>query len=163
MSSPYRALFAQRITRLLVLWLLVLALPLQGAALGVFGSQGPAHLHMAANPSAAARPLVLDDVRRWKAAPIAQPYMQASVGHSHTSPSAQRHHHDRNDTSVVATGADAPDTDEAVGSGGLSVLALIPSLASPRAGEAAAPAVPHSGWQPRTGFTVPLDRPPRLG
>ena len=163
MSSPYRALLAQRITRLLVLWLLALALPLQGAALGVFGAQGPAHLHMAANPSAAARPLVLDDVRRWKTAPIAQPHVLASVGHFHTSPSAQRHHHARNDASVVATGADAPDTDEAVGSGGLSVLALIPSLASPRAGEAAAPAVPHSGWQPRTGFTVPLDRPPRLG
>ena len=145
-----------------MLWLLAFALPLQGAAFGVFAAKGPAHLHMTANPSAAAGPLVLDDVRRWKAAPIAQPQVLASVRHFHTGPSAQRHHHARNDASVVATGADAADTDEAVGSGGLSVLALIPSLTPPRAGEATASAVQHSGWQPRTGFTVPLDRPPRL-
>ena len=160
LSSLHRTLFAQRTTRLLVMWLLALVLPLQGAALGVFAAKGPAHLHKVA---AATAPLVLDDVRRWRVAPVAEPHVLVALGHTHAGNASQRHYHARSDASVVVTGADAPDTDEAVGAGGLSVLALIPSLAAPGAGSAAPPAVPHSGWQPRTGFTVPLDRPPRLG
>jgi hypothetical protein len=160
LSSPRRTLFAERTTRLLVMWLLALVLPLQGAALGVFAAKGPAHLHKVA---AATTPLELDDVRRWKVAPVAEPHVFAALGHIHAGSTPQRHHHARSDASVVVTAADAPDADEAVGASGLSVLALIPALTAPGAGRAAPPAVPHSGWQPRTGFTVPLDRPPRLG
>ena len=163
MSSPHRALFVERSTRLLVLWLLALVLPLQGAAIGVFAAKGPAHLHAAANPRAAARPLVLDDVRRWKPSPLAGSHLRSAREHTHGGHSPLRHHHGRSDASVVLTGTDAPETDEAVGAGGLSVLALIPLLAPPRAGDVSPPAVPRSGWQPSTGFTVPLDRPPRLG
>lgn len=163
LSSLHPTLFTQRTTRLLVMWLLALVLPLQGAAVGVFAAKGPAHSHADAIPGAAARPMLLDDVRRWKASPIADTHVFAALGHVHAGSTPQRHHHARSDASVVVTSADAPDSDEAVGASGLSVLALIPSLAAPGLGEAAAPAVPHSGWQPRTGFTVPLDRPPRLG
>lgn len=162
MSSPHRALFIERSTRLLVLWLLAFVLPLQGTALAVFAAKGPAHLHTAANLKAGARPLVLEDVRRWKPSLVAGSHLRSAREHTHAGRSPLRHHHARSDASVVVTGADAPETDEAVGSGGLSVLALIPSLTLPSAGEAAPPTVPRFGWQPRTGFTVRLDRPPRL-
>ena len=139
------------------MWLLTLVLPFQGAALGVFAAEGPAHLHRATS----ARPLVLNDVRRWKIAPAIEPLSFAPLTHGHAGGSPQRHHHARSDASVVAANDDVPDTDEAVGASGVSLLALIPELAVGGVAERVAAARIAAPVVLRTRSVAPLDRPPQ--
>ena len=165
---PAPAIVTCRITRFIVLWLLAFVLPLQGAAVGVFSAMGPAHVHQRVEA-----PLVLEDVRRWRAAPVAKAPALATafstalawVGHSHASAAPQRHHHTADDDSVVRTGdagpPDSPPTDEALGASALSVLALIPAV--PAWADAATPAdaAARPPWTLRTGFVAFPDRPPK--
>ena len=146
-----------RLTRIVVLWLLALVLPLQGAAVGVFTAIGPAHVHRAAE----APPLVLTDFRRWKPTPLAQAHVFAALGHFHAGTVSQRHYHGVDDGSVVRTDANAPDADEALSAAAVSVLALIPAAMMWAAPHAAAPLDAGPLWALRTGFIGPLDRPPR--
>ena len=149
---------SRRLARLLVMWLLAIVLPLQSTAVGVFAAKGPSHVHRAA-----AATLVLEDVRRWKPAPVARGPVFASLAHSHEHAGGQalRHLHGRDDASVVTTGDDTELADEALGASSLSVLALIPAFALPSHHEAASPEMARAGWRPLTGFIEPLDRPPR--
>lgn len=157
LSSLHRTLFAQRTTRLLVMWLLALVLPLQGAALGVFAAKGPAHLHKVA----AAAPLVLEDLRRWKPTIAATAPVATLFGHVHAGAVAQRHHHARADGSVISTPDETADADGALGASAPSVLALIPAASAWGSPEcvAAAHAPPLGALQTR--HVSPLDRPPR--
>ena len=148
--------FASRFTRVVVLWLLAIVLPLQGAAVGIFGALGPAHVHKAADA-----PLVLEDVRRWKPAPRAQAHVFTAFGHFHASATPQRHHHAVDDGSVVRTDADAADADEAPGASAVSVLALIPSMTMQVPSSAAAERNHGPLWAASTGFVHPPERPPR--
>lgn len=157
LSALNRTPLAARTTRLLVMWLLALVLPLQGAAVGVFGVKGPVHQHQ----TASAPPLVLQDVRRWKAAPVKHALQLALRGHVHAGSASQRHHHARSDPSVLVTAIDAPDADEAIGPSGLSVLALIPTsgiwcMAEPVSSSGAA-----ASGRFQTRCVSPLDRPPK--
>lgn len=144
--------------RVIVMWMIALVLPLQGAAVGAFGAMGSAHVHAVAKPA-----LVLEDVRRWKPRAASQRHVFVQLGHFHASAAPQRHHHAADDGSVVRTGNDALDADEAPGAGALSVLALIPCVvrwALPRQRDEFE-AGPR--WALRTTFIEPLDRPPRQG
>jgi hypothetical protein len=145
---------------MLVLWLLAVVLPLQGAAVGVFGVNGPLHVHRAANA-----PLVLEDVRRWKAP---QARFESHGSHALAGPHggafAQRHHHAGVDPSVVSTPDDRPGADEAIGVAGLALLATAPGAAPWHAPDAASRGVsPRLRWSWCSGFTTPLERPPRRG
>ena len=148
--------FAARLTRVVVLWLLALVLPLQSAAVGVFTAIGPAHVHRAAEA-----PLVLTDFRRWRPTPVAKAHVFTAVGHFHAGTASQRHYHNVDDGSVVRTEAKAPDADEALSAAAVSVLALIPAVAMWAAPRATASIDTGPLWALRTGFTGPLDRPPR--
>ena len=149
--------FAANLTRTIVLWLLALVLPLQGAAVGVFTAMGPAHVHRIAE----AAPLVLTDFRRWKPTPVAQAHVFAALGHFHAGAASQRHYHDVDDESVVRIEANAPDADEALSAAAVSVLALIPAVMAWVAPQAVASLDAGPLWAPRTGFTGRLERPPR--
>ena len=139
------------------MWLLALVLPLQGTAIGVFAAKGPTHLHKVA----AAAPLVLQDLRRWKPALAATSHAGALFGHVHASAAAQRHHHARDDGSVISTGDETADADEALGASAPPVLALIPVAGAWGSPErvVAAHAPPSGALQTR--HVSPLDRPPR--
>ena len=151
------ARFTSRLTRSVVLWLLAVVLPVQGAAVGVFTALGPAHVHRA--PDA---PLVLHDVRRWKPAVATPTHVFAGWGHFHAGTAPQRHHHAIDDGSVVRSAADTPDADEALSASALSVLALIPAVPAWAPPRATASLDAHPLWAPQTGFIRLLDRPPRL-
>ena len=160
---PAPATVTCRITRLIVLWLLAFVLPLQGAAVGVFSAMGPAHVHQRVEA-----PLVLEDVRRWRSAPAAKAPAFATafawVGHAHAGAAPQRHHHTADDASVVRAEAigplDSADTDEALGAGALSVLALIPAVPAWADAAAAADPAARPPWALRTSFIAFPDRPP---
>lgn len=149
--------FTARLTRTVVLWLLALVLPLQGAAVGVFTAMGPAHVHRAAEGP----PLVLTDFRRWKPSSVAPVHVFAALGHFHAGTASQRHHHDADDGSVVRTEANAPDADEALSAAAVSVLVLIPAVMMWAAPHTVPSLDAGPLWAPRTGFTGRLDRPPR--
>lgn len=148
--------------RALVLWLVALVL-LQGTAAMVFGALGRSHTHSPVQQRAAAATLVLEDVRRWKPAPVRQARAPGGFGHRHTGAAAQRHHHAADDGSVVRSAADPTEADEAGGPSAVPVLALIPAGPAwlhrhqPVAAEARAP------WRLRTGFTRHPERPPKFG
>ena len=146
------------LTRLVVLWLIALVLPLQGAAAGVFGALGPAHLHQRA-----ASTLVLEDVRRWRPAPTLQAHAPGGFGHAHARAAPQRHHHAADDGSVVRTGADPADADEAPGASAVPVLALIPEGPTWLHRHDPMAAVARPLWSLRTGFTRHPARPPKFG
>lgn len=143
--------------RALVLWLVALLL-LQGTAALVFGALGPSHLHQRA-----AETPVLEDVRRWKPAPVREVHAPTWYGHVDSGAAMQRHHHAADDGSVVRSAGDSADADEAAGAVAVPVLALIPAGPAwlhrhdPVAAEACA------SWHPRTGFTRPPERPPKFG
>ncbi len=139
------------------MWLLALVLPLQGAALGVFAAKGPAHLHRAA----AATPLVLEDLRRWKPTIAVTPRVAAPFGHVHAGNVARRHHHARNDGSVISAADETADADEALGASAPSVLALIPVACAWGSPERVAAARAPSSGALQTRCVSPLDRPPR--
>jgi hypothetical protein len=157
---PSNLPFSRRVTRTLVLWLLAALLPLQGAAVGVFGVNGPLHLHRTANS-----PLVLEDVRRWKAPQAhSESHMFGAFGDRHGGLFAQRHHHARADRSVVSTPDEQPGADEAIGVAALSLLATAPMAAPWHLPEVASGGDPSLlSWSWCTGFTTPLERPPREG
>lgn len=157
MSAPHRTPFAERTTRLLVMWLLALVLPLQGAAVAVFAAKGPVHLHNVA----ATAPLVLEDLRRWKPTIAATARVAAPFGHVHASAEAQRHHHARDDGSVIRTPDETADADGALGSGAPSVLALIPAAGAWGTPERVAAAHATCLEALQTRYVCPLDRPPR--
>lgn len=149
------------------MWLMAFVLPLQGTAVGVFSAMGPAHIHPRAET-----PLVLEDVRRWRPAPVASAPAHAAalawLGHSHPEAAPQRHHHAADDGSVLRTGANSPldnaDADEALGAGALSalsVLALIPALPAWAEAAASTGAASRPPWAMRTGFVDFPDRPPK--
>jgi hypothetical protein len=158
MPLPFTATFATRLTRAVVLCLLVIVLPLQGAAAAAFSAMGPAHVH-----KAAAAPLVLEDLRRWRPAPVAQAHVFAAIGHFHAGAAPQRHHHAGGDASTVRTDANGPDTDEALSVSGVPMLAPIPAVHTwaPLCTALAPDAGPR--WALRTGFSSRLDRPPQRG
>jgi hypothetical protein len=157
MSNP-RLPCTHRVTRVIVMWMIALVLPLQGVAVAAFGAMGPAHVHAA--PKAA---LVLEDFRRWKPTAVGKEHVYTALGHFHASAAPQRHHHAADDGSVVRIGTEAQDADEAPGAGALSVLALIPCVArwAPPRQRDELEASPR--WAPHSGFIEPLDRPPRQG
>ena len=149
----------------LLAWVLALVLPLQGMAVGVFTVMGPAHIHEPADAS-----WVLTDFRRWKPSPVRETEVFAFLGHSHRAASPQRHYHAYDDRSVVRTGDDgplnSPDADEGPSASALlaSVLALLPTFTgwgSPQ--ERVSALAWRALWTPLTGFSEPLDRPPKLG
>lgn len=156
--------FSRRPLRLVLMWLLAWVLPLQGTAVGMFIVSGPAHIHQAADSS-----LVLTDFRRWKSVPVREPGFFAFSGHFHGSALTRRHHHAHDDISVVRTDEDSvsrsADVEEGLNASAslASVLALMPVVV------AWAPSVLDNslGWRPLwrslTGFTKPVDRPPKLG
>ena len=159
-------LLSRRLTRTLVMALLAIVLPVQGAAAGVFSAIGPAHLHQSVRAAPAAA-LVLEDFRRWKPAPVVQTHVFTALGHVHAGASPQRHHHAVDDASVVRTGGDGPldgpDADGALSASAVSVLALIPGAAVWTAAEATADPATRPSWTWLTGFTQPLERPPQQG
>ena len=158
------------------MWLVAVVLPLQGAAVGIFSAMGPAHIHQPAEA-----PLVLEDVRRWRPAPVASAPACATalawvghaghlggVGHLHPDAAPQRHHHAADDGSMVRIGANDPldsaDADEALGAGvlsALSVLALIPAVPAWADAMASTDAASRPHWALRTGFVDFPDRPPK--
>lgn len=140
-----------------MLWLLALVLPLQGAALVVFAAKGPAHLHGVA----ATTPLVLEDLRRWKPSIASTARVTARAGHVHGSAAAERHHHARDDSSVIRTPDDTGDADGALGTSAPPVLAMIPAQGAWGTPErvVAANAAPLDAL--KTRHVSPLDRPPR--
>ena len=143
--------------------LLAIVLPLHGVAVSVFTVMGPAHVHNAA-PAA---PLVLEDFRRWKSAPVVQAHVLAGLGHFHARATPQRHHHAIDDGTVQRTGGDGPldgaDADGALTPAVVPVLALIPTVAIWAASNGTATAAARAPWSVLTGFTQPLDRPPQRG
>ncbi len=149
------------------MWLMAFVLPLQGTAVGVFSTLGPAHIHQPADVR-----LVLEDIRRWRPTPVAAPPAYAAalawVGHSHPDAAPQRHHHAADDASVLRTDANSPlasaDADEAPGASALtalSVLALIPALPAWADAAASTDAAARPPWAMRTGFVDIPDRPPK--
>lgn len=157
-------ILTRRPVRQVLTWLLALVLPLQGMAVGVLTVMGPAHMHKQADV-----PMVLTDFRRWKPAPVRETGVFALLGHSHGSASPQRHYHPFEDASVVRADGDGlvvgSDVDEGLGASAsvASVLALIRVIVAwgPSQGSSAPASRPF--WTSVTGFTEPLDRPPKLG
>jgi hypothetical protein len=158
MTTPFTAALATRLTRAMVLCLLAIVLPLQGAAAAAFSAIGPAHVH-----KAEATPLVLEDLRRWRPAPVAQAHVFTALGHFHASAAPQRHHHATDDASTVRTEANGPDADEALSVSSVPLLAPIPAVQTWQPLRAAT--APDAGplWALRTGFRGRLDRPPQRG
>jgi hypothetical protein len=159
MTTPcFIARLATRLTRAAVLCLLVIVLPLQGAAVAAFSVIGPAHVH---KPAPA--PLVLEDLRRWRPAPVAQAHVFTALGHFHASAAPQRHHHATDDASAVRTDTNGPDTDEALSVSSVPLLVPIPAVQTWQPLRAAT--APDAGplWALRTGFRSRLDRPPQRG
>ena len=153
MTSPSFS-FASRFTRVVVLWLLAVVLPVQGAAVSVFTAKGPAHVHKPAEA-----PLVLEDIRRWKPAPVLRAHVFTALGHFHAGAAPQRHLHAGDDGTVVPTAADEPEADAAPGA--VPVLVLIPDIAVHAPPRTSDRITPGPLWALRTGFIEPLDRPPR--
>ena len=159
--------FTHRCLRCGVMWLLALVLPLQGTAMAVFNVMGPAHVHAAS--ASVHRSMVLNDFRR--AAPMPASRAAAGVvspGHSHKL-LPQRHRHALADRTVVRSSEDGAirslEADEAMSLSAslVSVLALVPAIVLWRPPQAQGALVLHRRWVPTTGFSQPLERPPRLG
>jgi len=138
----------------MVACLLMVLLPLQGAAAGAVTALGPLHRHAGADPAQ-----VLEDVRRVAVAIVV-------VAHRHDG--AERHHHadaaSRADAVVVADAwrsSGNGDIDAMIRFAQSGFLALLPD------GCTAPAAVPERGFagSPRdtvaTTHPEPLDRPPR--
>jgi len=151
------ALHSRRIARLVVMWLLTLVLPLQGTAAVVFGAMGPAHGHRAASAPAP----VLEDFRRWRPTAQRDGHVLAALGHFHAGNGVQRHHHVRNDASVVPAAAEAGDAEEAATASAVPVLALIPAARVFVSPERVAATRAPSLRAVQTRCVAPLDRPPR--
>ena len=135
----------RRFTRLVLMWLLTVVVPLQGMAVGIFTALGPSHIHKSAKSVP-----VLEDVRRWRQSPVRESKVQTLWGHFHESASSQRHHHRFDDVSVVNQGIDSTangsGVDDALSTG--SLLASFWVLSS----EAAA-------WQPLQASNILASRP----
>lgn len=151
------------------MWLLAVVLPLQGAAVGVFAVMGPSHIHAPAEPS-----LLSADFRRWRPSPEPATHVSTWFGHGHAHAHAhataapQRHFHDPLEGGVVPTGdthSSGLEADEPRGANlsPASLLAMLPAVPAwaPDAGLGALADRPR--WASRTGFTEPLERPPRHG
>lgn len=140
--------------RRLLVWLLIVALPLQSVALGALAAQGPLHVHK--KQSAAA----LIDFRRQAEGAVALPlHVHGWLGIAHAS--ALRHHHAAGDASVVASADDpgAGDGHAAPLMGDfLPLLPALPAWAPPRIAQRR-PAEPACAFATR--FAPRLERPPR--
>lgn len=156
LHSAALSAFSARITRIAVWWLIALVLPMQGAAVVVFGAMGPAHVHRSSEA-----PLLLEDFRRWKPAPVAATHVFAALGHSHADASPQRHHHPAGDASIQRIGSDLDEADEGPGTSAVSVLALIPSSTPWLPPTASVRTVAGPQWALRTAFITPFERPPK--
>ena len=140
---------------------MALLLLLQGAAVGMLRAAGPAHRHATADAT-----LVLDDVRRGPAIPIAtlQPH-----GHDHAG--VARHHHARSDASVVrvdgewrvAEGGGDGDGAGSVGTASMAFLALPSSGLAVTRAVARTALRPAAGWSLQTHVPDHPERPPRAG
>ena len=154
--------FSRRSTRLILMWMFAVVLPLQGMAVGVFAALGPAHFHKPTEEM-----LVLEDVRHRKPSRIHKPNVFAFLGHTHGSAS-QRHYHAFDDASVVnldlQSTANGSSVDEGViASGLLASLCAMNSGHLPWAplqgSNALAPMRPS--WTAINVIVEPLDRPPK--
>lgn len=152
----------RRFTRLALMWLLAVVLPLQGMAVGVFTALGPSHIHKAAQSV-----LILEDVRRWKPSPVRESKLPALFGHSHESASAQRHYHAFDDGSVVNLGADSTANGSSVDDG-LSTGTLLASFWVLNSEAVAWQPLQASNalasrpfWTSMSVFVEPHDRPPK--
>ena len=135
----------RRFTRLALMWLLAVVVPLQGMAVGIFTALGPSHIHKAAKSV-----LVLEDVRRWKPSPVRESKVRTLWGHSHESASTQRHYHRFDEVSVVNQGIDVSANGSSVDDG-LSTGSFLASFWVLKS-EAAA-------WQPLQASNVLASRP----
>lgn len=157
----YRGRVASSVRARLLLWLLVLALPIQALAASVWAVKGPTHMHRQAG-----HVLKLQDTRRDLGHSLgARPEARSWFGHQHASASPERHRHALGDASVVLSGDDAlvlggasADDSAASASAFLAVLSS-PSTWQPEPAteryDAASPAPFSTRWLPR------LERPPR--
>ena len=155
--------FSRRSTRLALVALLAAVLVLQGMAVGVFTTLGPAHFHKKSTESV----LVLEDVRRWTPSRVREPSPFALLGHSHGAASAQRHHHASDDGSVVNldvdSAANGASLDEA-----LSASTLLTSFWAIDSGgvrwgptSVSTASVARPSWAAISVVVEPLDRPPK--
>lgn len=141
----------------LVLWLLLLALPIQGAAGLLLGVLGSSHHHQRVVNRATSIEELRDFRRDAAVAHAAEPTHRHSLW--------QRHHHPRADGSVVALdyAAQEPATDRAGGS-----VANV-TLGTPTSGPVAIAATQVSitawpgyrGQRWRGPAAIPLERPPK--
>lgn len=154
---------SRRSTRLALVVLLTAVLVLQGMAVGVFSTLGPAHFHKKPTESV----LVLEDVRRWKPSRLRQPSAFAFLGHSHGAASTQRHHHASDDVSVVNlevdSAANGASLDEV-----LSTSTLLASFWAIDSGgvqwgptSASNASAARPSWAAISVVVAPLDRPPK--
>lgn len=168
-------LFKRRSLRLALMCLVAVVVCLQGIAIGVFTTLGPAHFHRALNNQASDTVQVLEDVRRWRPV-VEQPSTLSTLstlfGHSHHdahgSGGLQRHYHAVGDASVVKVGNDlglnAAEVDEGLGASVLLAACWAASttvLAWQPIGTADVPAS-RPGWVPMGVVVEPLDRPPKV-
>ena len=156
--------FTHRCIRVVLMWLLALVLPLQGAAVGVFPVMGPAHVHAPADDSR-----VLTDFRRWRPSPAPESHVLASLGHFHGAASPQRHHHSYDDGSVVRSGGDdalnSRNSDEGPSASAslAGVLAMLPAAMTLAVPKSPGSLASRPQWTSLTGFIDPPERPPKRG
>lgn len=139
---------------------------LQGMAIGVFMTLGPAHFHRAPDTVQ-----VLEDVRRWRPRTEQPSALSTLFGHSHHdahgSAGLLRHYHAVGDASVVKVGDDlglnAAEVDEGLGASVLLAACWAASTATPAWQPVNTADVPASrpGWVPMGVVVEPLDRPPK--
>ena len=158
--SLIRTFFSHALNCRLLIWLLVVALPVQAAACATLAVRGPAHVHQPA-----AGTLALEDFRRAsphgvfpdrRAVPV--------VGHVHAFGLSQRHPHARFDPSVVKLGAaDAAGVDEdaAPASPAAAFVALLLAPPSWHAGPRASFPATSRDARFASRQPAPLEKPPR--
>ena len=136
-----------------IVWLLLLVLPVHGLSAALIGLLGQNHFHAAVPSHALGRAL-------WQ--PSDDAASDAAL-HDHAHATLQRHHHDRDDASVVAI--DPLAADNAAEAGGSSAAPTM--LAPPPAQGFPARTAGHLPWQAcASGWFVswssePLERPPQ--
>ena len=154
--------FGRRSTRLVLLWLLAVVLPLQGMAVVVFSALGPAHFHKQTQAA-----IVLTDFRRSTPSAVREANLFAFLGHSHGPATVQRHYHAFDDASVVALDADAAgnssSVDEGLSAGTLlaAFWALRPDIVSWGPSQASNALASRPFWASMTVVVEPLERPPK--
>jgi len=146
-----------------LLWLLIGLIPLQGMAVSVLATLGPAHVHR----SAGAAPVELKDFRRTLGAVVHRvSHVHTPLGHVNRSIEPSRHHHPRDDPTFVRisddpanqiSGSEEPNVANALA----ALVLMVPTVVSWHASESTEVWVSRGAWSWLTHHPDALERPPR--